>query len=97
MKNTEQAELTRNAGLDARLTAESDNYTGNVKLIAKIAEYRIAYAANLACSAAAHPNNSGFSLLKQKGKIALGETASTLSVLAYVALTVLGKIDVAEQ
>ena len=97
MKNTEQAELTRNAGLDARLTAESDNYTGNVKLIAKIAEYRIAYAANLACSAAAHPNNSGFSLLKQKGKIALGETASTLSGLAYVALTDLGKIDVAEQ
>ncbi|MEI8204895.1 MAG: hypothetical protein WCH34_17880, partial [Bacteroidota bacterium] len=31
------------------------------------------------------------------GKIALGETASTLSGLAYVALTDLGKIDVAEQ
>ncbi|MEI8202936.1 MAG: hypothetical protein WCH34_07990 [Bacteroidota bacterium] len=97
MKNTEQAELTRNAGLDARLTAESGNYTGNVKLIAKIAEFRDAYAENLACSAAAHPNNKGFSILKQNGKLALGETASTLSGLAYVALTDLGKIDVAEQ
>ncbi len=96
MNNDLQAEMTRNQTTETQMGLDSGCYTGNVKLNSKFGEFKVANSANRQAAAAAFPDNSGYSALKNEKKIELSETASTYSGLSHVALTDLGKIDIAD-
>ena len=96
MENTLQSEMDRNLAAVTRFGLETANFTGNAKLNAKIAKLVLAWEDNKKAAAAAYPDNSGFSQLKRDKKLALCETASTVAGMGHVALTDLGKIDIAD-
>ena len=96
MDNTLQSEMDRNLAVVTRFGLEAANFVGNAKLLAKVAKLILAWEDNKKAAAAAFPDNSGFSQLKRDKKIALCETASTWAGMGHVALTDLGKIDIAD-
>ena len=95
MTNDQQAEMNMFDGFDAELTADSTVFSGNPKMVTKVGVFRAALAENKACANSAHPNNSGYSQLKKDKKLAVSETASILTGQAHVALTDLGKGEIA--
>ncbi len=96
MNNIEQIEMTRNQATETQMGLDSDCYTNNVKLNAKFGQYKAATLANRQAAAAAFPDNSGYSELKQEKKLELSYTVSTYAGLSHVALTDLGKTDIAD-
>ena len=96
MKNEQQAEMTMFASVNAELAEDASIYSGNAPFVAAKEVFMTANEKNLAAAAAAYPDNTGYSTVKNELKTKLAKMASNLSGKAFVALKIKNKPEIAE-
>ena len=96
MTTSEQAKETMVNTFENTVDTNSSVYATNEDFKDEVLAFKAALADHRLKSSAAHEDNKGFSLMKLNEKEILAELVSRLSGKAYVRLTNLGMVDVAE-
>jgi len=91
MNNEQQAEMSMLSNVEAELSTDSTAYANDQNFKDKVEKFLLATAANRDAAAAAFPDNSGYSDMKNDTKDEMCEMAVILTAPAKVALRDLGK------